>query len=157
MSSVDTIYIAAALAMAFLAIRNPRGLLWIAGLAASYFISGAYWRAGGGNAELVAGLCDATLAVLILIFHQRLWEMWIALIVVLCGIVNFVFLGGAILSPEPWPHEVYSYTLELLNALALFTIGSVSAFMWRGYTDGIAFHPRLHIFDFARARPGTYR
>jgi hypothetical protein len=150
MSSVDKIYIGVALAMAILALKNPRGLIWIAGLAASYFISGAYWRSGGGEPELVAGLCDASLVVAVIVFHKRLWEMWFALIIVMCGIVNFVYLATNLFADIPMAFNAYCYTLEVLNALALFLIGGVSAFMWRGYTDVIAFGPRLHIFDFAR-------
>lgn len=150
------IFLCVAAAIAMLSINNRRGLLWIAALTLVYFASGAYWRLGLPHPVLVAGLMDAALVLAVVIFGALLWEMWFGLIVLLCGLTNIAFLAAS-LAGAPWPHDTYGTTLELLNAAALILIGGVSAFMQKGSTDGLAFHPWVHIFGFARAARRAHR
>lgn len=155
MTLIDQIYLAVALAVGILSVRNPRGLLWLAAITASYFISGFYWRTGMTNAELVTGLCDAAVIVAMVFLARYRWELWLWAIQLGAVAVSFLFLAHNFARGTFISHETYSIALELLNALALITIGSASAHILAGKTDGRTFHPWVHIFGFVRPFNGT--
>ncbi len=151
MTVIDTIYLLIAGAVALLSIRNPRGVIWVAAFTAAYFASGIYWRMRGGSPELVAGLYDALIVTLIVIFWRQLWELWVGVAALLCLAVNILYLINNLSGAGLVNHEVYSITLELLNLIALLTIGGVSAFVQKGSTDGRAFYPRVSFLGAARS------
>lgn len=150
MTVIDTIYLLMAGAVALLSLRNWRGVLWVAAFTASYFASGIYWRIGGGAPELVAGLYDAGIVILIVILARQLWELWVGIAAFLCLAVNILYLVNNLSGAGLVSHEVYSIALELLNLIALLTIGGVSAFVQKGATDGRAFHPWVPFLAIAR-------
>jgi len=157
MTVIDTIYLLIAGAVVLLSITNRRGILWVAAFAVAYFASGIYWRLGGGVPELVAGLYDAAIVVLVLVLARQLWELWVGAAAFLCLAVNFIYLINNLSGISIINHEVYSIALELLNLIALLTIGGVSAFVQKGSTDGIAFHPRVSFLAVARSSDRTNR
>lgn len=150
MSWVDTIYLATAGAVVLLSINNPRGVGWVAAFTAAYFISGWYWRSPGLSPELVAGLCDAAIAALVLVMGRYIWEMWVGLVAMACMFVNIIYLVNNLSGAGVVPHDVYAITLELLNLVALLTIGGVSAYHHKGSTSGRAFSPWVTFLGVAR-------
>lgn len=150
MTWVDTIYLAIAGAVVLLSLNNPRGVGWVSALTIAYFVSGWYWRSSGNSPELVAGLADAAIAVMVLIMARYIWEMWIGLVALACMFVNIIYLVNNLSGAGVVPHDVYSIALELLNLIALLTIGGVSAFQQKGSTSGIAFHPWVSFLGVAR-------
>ncbi len=157
MTVIDTIYLCIAVAVVMLSVANPRGILWVTAFAVAYFASGFYWRSHGHLPEMVAGLYDTAIVVLVLLFARQLWELWVGVAAFLCLGVNIIYLANNLADAGLISHEVYSITLELLNLIALLTIGGVSAFVQRGSTDGIAFHPWVSFLGFARSTHRTNR
>lgn len=157
MSMIDTIYLLVVGAVILVSLGNRRGIFWVTALAASYFLSGAYWRSGGGHGELVAGLTDGTVILLIVLFGVYIWELWVGLILLTAMATNIIYLISTLTGAGFLDHAIYSVVLELLNALALIMIGGVSAFMQKGSTDGVAFNPWLHIFGLSRPFVRTVR
>lgn len=150
MTTIDAIYLVVWTAFAAASWRNPRGLVWLTALLAGYFASGLYWRAGGTQGELVAGLCDAAMCALLFWFGRRRWELWLWLLSQISLLVNIIYLTSNLTGAHVIDHEVYSIALEALNAIAFVLIGGVSAFKAAGKTDGIAFNPWVSVLGFAR-------
>lgn len=155
LSTIDTIYLAAAAAVAIVSYANLRGLAWLLALVAGYFVSGFYWRTGAPNGELVAGLCDAAVCGAIFVLGRYRWELWLWLLSQFSLLVNILYLVSNLSGARAIDHEVYSIALETLNALAFLLIGGVSAFQKTGMTDGIAFRPWVSILGFARPAYGS--
>jgi hypothetical protein len=150
MSGVDTVFLILILGVGFVAMYMPRALIWLAAIAANFFVSSAFWRMGLGQGELVAGLCDAAMVAGLVIFGLMVWELWLAGIFLVSLAVNIGYLYSNMWGGQVIPHEAYAIGLELLTALALFVIGGTAAFQRGGQTDGIAFHPWVSIFGIAR-------
>lgn len=150
MSVVDGIYLAVFGAVAIISWGNARALLWLCSLALAYFLSSAYWRAGGAHPELVAGLCDAALCAAIYVIGMKIWELRLALTSLAMLGVNTAYLAHNLLGGSLVSHEVYAVTLEMLNALAMAIIGCTMAFERLGRTDGRAFDPWVSVLGFIR-------
>jgi hypothetical protein len=150
MTLIDAIYLAVAAAVIVLSVRNWRGVMWVAALTASYFVSGLWWRSGAAGGEMVTFLCDAAVFLLIYLVGRKWWEVGLLGIQLLMVITSALYMAtGHIVG-----HEIYSITLELLNAIALLLIGGTSAFIIAGSTDGLAFHNARHIIGFGMAVRG---
>lgn len=116
--------------------KSPRAIGWIVALLASHTVSVLYWRSGGPYAELVAGLCDAAVCLLIYAFAKYSWEMVVWRMFQTMLLVNIIYLAGGLGIFYRVDHIVYSSILEALNVLILLTIGGVA---WRqpaGDSDG---------------------
>jgi hypothetical protein len=100
-------------------------------------------------------LCDAVVIVGMVIFSRYAWELWLWAIKLGMIAVNLLYLWHNLAHGTYISHETYSIALELLNALALITIGSASAHILAGKTNGRTFHPWVHIFGFVRPFNGT--
>lgn len=153
MSWVDQIYLAVAFGALLCSWRNWRGALWVVGIAASFFISGAFWRATGSG-ELFTFLCDAGLALAIYAIGRYRWEVWLLVIqtcMVITGLIYTAFPAIGV--------EVYQIALEALNAVALFLIGITGWRSFAGRANGYAFHHVRHLwgFGFALRRQGAQR
>lgn len=120
---------------------NPRGLAWLAVLTANYLVSSFNWNWDGPAPELVAGLCDAAVCLLIYLAGRYIWEMrvWLTCLIMLA--VNFGYLLHNVLRLGVIEHDIYASVLEVLMVAALAIIGGVSAFAEHGSTDGRSFHP----------------
>lgn len=131
--------------------ENPRGLAWIAVLTVNYLVSSFNWSLGGPTPELVAGLCDAAVCLLIYFAGRYIWEMrlWLTCLTMLA--VNFGYLLHNILNAGVFSHDVYASVLEVLMVASLAIIGGVSAFAEHGSTDGRSFHPWRASRGFRRA------
>lgn len=141
MSVIDIFALVIVCAVALISPRgNPRSLIWLAALAADYFLSGAYWRAGMAQPELVAGLCDAAVCLALWRFGAKIWEMRVLVLFLSSLFVNFVFLAHNLSHLELIDHEVYSIVLEVLNVLAVCFIGAASAGIREKRTDGRAYN-----------------
>lgn len=152
MTIIDVMYIAVAAAVAAVSVRNPRGILWVACLAASYFISGLWWRSGYTNGALVTFMCDTAVFLAIYSAGRKRWELW------LLGVQFCMVMTSLVYAIMPGiEHEVYSIILEALNAVALILIGRNGAYALAGYTNGGAFdHVRNFLgFGFAAGREGN--
>lgn len=150
MTTVDTIYLAAALAVCIVSYRNLRGIAWLLALAVGYFVSGMFWRLEVGNGELVAGLCDAAVCAAIFVLGRYRWELWLWLLSQLSLLVNILYLVNNLSGARVIDHETYSIALEALNGVAFLLIGGVSAFQHVGMTDGSAFRPWVSVLGFVR-------
>lgn len=149
---LDMFYVIVAAAMLVLSFRNWRGALWIGALTASFFISGAWWRATGDGA-LFTFLCDTAVFIAMYAVGRYFWEFWLLCIqlAMMCASLSFTAF--------PFELEVYQISLELLNAIALFLIGGIGAYSLARKTDGRAFDHVRHIlgFGFALDRQGEKR
>lgn len=150
MTAVDTVFLVLVLGVGFVAATMPRALIWLAAIAASFFISGTFWRLGWGQGELFAGLCDAAIVAGIVFFGVKVWELWLGGIFLVSLATNIGYLYSNLWGGRVIPHDLYSIWLEVLTLLALMLIGGVAAFQRSGNTDGVAFHPWVSIFGVAR-------
>lgn len=151
MSWVDKIYIAVAFGALLSSGRNWRGALWVLGLTASFFISGAFWRTTGSG-ELFTFVCDTSLALAMYAFGRYRWEVWL-LVTQTCMVITSLLYTAF---PE-LGLETYQIALEGLNAVAFFLIGITGWRAFAGRTDGHAFHHVRHLwgFGFALRRQGA--
>lgn len=153
MSPVDKIFLAVAFGALLLSFRNPRGAVWVAGLTASFFISGEFWRSTG-QGELFTFLCDTALFLALYALGRYRWEAWLMVIQVCMVLTSLLYTAMPSLGME-----TYQIALEGLNAVALVIIGATGALAWSGHADGYSFHHVRHIwgFGFALRRQGSAR
>lgn len=153
MSWVDKIYLAVAAGALLSSARNPRGALWVLFLTASFFVSGAFWRATGAG-ELFTFLCDTGVALAMYAFGRYRWEAYLLIIQTCMVITSLLYTAFPELGLE-----TYQIALEALNAVAFFLIGITGWRVFAGRTDGYAFHHVRHIwgFGFALRRQGAQR
>ena len=151
MSPVDKIFVAVALGALILSARNWRGALWVAALTASFFVSGAVWRATGAG-ELFTFLCDTGVALAMYAFGRYQWEARLMIVQVCMVLTSLLYTAFPAIGLE-----VYQIALEGLNAVALFMIGITGWRAFAGRTDGNAFHHVRHLwgFGFALRRQGA--
>jgi hypothetical protein len=155
MSVFQIIMLCAVLAIAWVSRRNWRGLVWLAALVLNYLVTSTYWRMGGQNAEMVAGLADAAVCIAIYLAGSRQWEMWVWVCFLASLLVNFLYLANNLLAPGAIPHDIYSSVLEALNITALIVIGGVSASLEGGYSNGWASRPWRTVFGLVRPFVGA--
>lgn len=149
-SPFQVIMLCLMLGAAWVSRRHWRGIIWLSVQAAVFLASSAWWNLGGGQPELVAGLFDALVCVLIYRFGRSLWECWVwAAFLAMLG-TNFVYLGHNIAGLEIIPHDAYATLLEVLNFAALTTIGVVSGMAHSGKVNGSPFHPWRTVFGIVR-------
>lgn len=112
-----------AIIAALIAWGNWRAIAWLAVLQVSIAVSVAYWKSGLPYGELVAGLCDALVCLGIYFFGRFRWEMWIWRLAQAMVLVNIVYLLGNVGIFTLTPHDVYSTILEIINWIAIASIG----------------------------------
>lgn len=132
---------------------NRRGIAWVLAGQISLYVSVAYWRSGLDYPEAVAALCDASICAAILFFAKRRWELWVCAIFQTSMLVNMIYLFSHIFGFPQIDHVIYSSVLEVLNLLALITIGVVMAFNRSGISDVRAFDLRIGLLRFAPRVP----
>ncbi len=132
------VMLALILVAACISIRNRRGLAWIGALALDYTISVAYWRTGLPWGEVVTGACDAAVCFTIYGYYRQRWELVVYGTFLASLAVDIYFLAGNLAVHTPWgqmisiSQDTYGSLLELLNLLALLSIGGVSIVQLRG-------------------------
>lgn len=142
---VDAIILGIALAAAVVSVNHMRGLLWIAAVCASFYLSGLYWDSGLPEPALVGGMCDAIVCLSLFFLASKIWEFW------LWGIMlASVFVNCMLLAVDGEYLLFLSICLEVLTAAALFLVLGISGFVRRGKTNVVAFHSWRHILGFAR-------
>ena len=120
----------AALAAGIVSYKQPRALLWICALAASFVLSVGYLYLPKPDSWImpsaVAATCDALVCATIYIFGKQRWEtVWLYRIVLASVAVNVLYTTGATLGYPPIPpQEVYAIILEVINYVALLLIAS---------------------------------
>lgn len=155
MSPVDKIYVAIAIPVLILSVRNWRGVLWLACLMVSFFLSGAWWRAHGFvHGELFTLLCDTAVFLAIYAAGRHWWEFALLCVQLLMVAASLSFATYNFIGGSPSGLEVYQITLEALNALSLFLIGGIGAYTLVGRTHGVAFDNVRHLFGFGFADRG---
>lgn len=109
---------------AFFAWGNWRAIGWIVALLIDHAVSVAYWDTGLPYAELVAGLCDASVCLVIYALARAEWEIKV-LYRLFQGmvLVNMLYLAGNLDIAPKIDHVVYSSLLEVINVLILLSIG----------------------------------
>lgn len=150
MTAVDLTLFAGVFVSALFARENKRGLLWLALLLFSYILSSTFWRSGWSEAEIVAGVCDAFICFSIFLLGREIWELWLWRIFQASLLVNIMYLASNVFDMGFISHEAYSITLEALNWLAILFVGTISAMMSKGLTNGRAFLPWISVFGFVR-------
>lgn len=135
--------------------HNWRGLLWIVVLMIDYMSSSAYWNANGPQPELVSGMLDASVCILILWLGRKQWENLLALIFLVMLGINLGYLAHNLAGLSFFPHNVQSTALEVMNILALASIGGVSSSIESDALDGWALRPRRPFLRFVRALVGA--
>jgi hypothetical protein len=150
LSIYNLIILSGVAAAALVSIGRPRYLFWLAAIALSYMVCVTYAHLGGESPEIVSALLDLCLAGCIAWFALRMWELWIGVMYVISGFVGMVYLSHNLMGADVIPADVHASILELINMLAIITIGGVAAFDKAGMVDGLAFHPWLHLFGRVR-------
>lgn len=150
MTAVDIAIFAGVLVSAFISKDNKRGLLWLALMTFSYLLSSTYWRSGFPHSEVVAGLCDVFICFSVYYLGRERWELWLWRLFQVSLLTNILYLANGVFSWGMVSHEAYSIVLELLNWLAIISIGTISAMMSKGFTNGRAFDPWVSVFGFVR-------
>lgn len=120
--------------------NRPRAVLWLLLIAITFLASSEWWRQGWPRAELFAGICDTLICTIAFRFAREKWEAVVWNAYVTSVAVNAVYLVNN-LTGGPMSHDIYSIILELLNVVAIITIGGTSAFDLAGMRNGRAFHP----------------
>lgn len=156
MSNWNWIMLGAVLVTAAFSFRNLRGLAWIGALALDYAISVAYWRTGLPWGEVVTAACDASVCFVIYHYYRQRWELVVYGAFLASLAVDIFFLAGNLAVNTPWgrmisiSQDTYGSLLELLNLLALLSIGGVSIVQLRG-ANVLALRPDRGLDRVARA------
>ncbi len=125
--------------------RNWRATGWIAALAGSFLASSFYWRTGLPYGEFFAGICDATVCLLIYAFGKYRWELAVWRMFQAMLLVNILYLAGNIGIFYRVDHVFYASILEALNILILLTIGGVAVLQRIGSNGSfLSSWPRVH-------------
>lgn len=111
---------------ALVAWGNWRAIGWLAALQISIAVSVAYWKSGLPYGEAVAGGCDAAVCLGIYFFGKYLWEMWVWRLAQLMLLVNLCYLAGNVGIFYNIDHDVYSSILEVINWIAIASIGGTA-------------------------------
>jgi hypothetical protein len=154
MSGYHLAILLAAIVTGFASYRQPRALVWIGALAASFTVSvtylympkpywpGMWWPPASG----VAMLCDAAVCVALYVFSRERWEAILYGIVLTSVAVNFFYTAGSVAGFPPIPpHEVYAIVLEALNYLALLLIGGTGIMTQIEARNGLSFLDRIGV------------
>lgn len=155
MSVFQIIMLCVVLSVAWVSRQNVRGLVVLGALITDYLVSSTWWDLGGGAPELVAGLCDAAVCLVLWRFGRKLWECWVWLVFLTMLGINFVYLANNLTALHLIPHNVYASVLEVMNLVALALIGGVSAYERSGNTGGRAWHPWRSVFGLSRSFAGS--
>jgi len=146
----NLIILSGAAAAALIAWGNWRYVAWIGAMIASYVISVLYWDFSLPRAEFIAGTCDFLVCLAIFFFAAYRWELWLWRVMQVSLLVNIIYLASNLFGWSVLDHIVYSSALEIINVIAILIIGGTAAFEKAGMTDGLAFHPWMHVFGFVR-------
>lgn len=120
----------AAVLTAWVAWRTPRGVFWVACLAASFIVSVAYlhapkpWGVWLPPQPGIAMLCDAAVVVAIYAYGREKWEtVGLRWLLMLSVTLNFVQTAAHIVGfPPIIEQDTYGILLEGINYLALAVI-----------------------------------
>ncbi len=153
MSVWNVLILSGAAAAALIAWGDRRFIGWLALIVVTYLASVAYWDVKGPYAEAVGFLFDAFLVAALCLRGQYRWEMRLALLYLISAFINMAYLAHNLVGAGLIPHDAHGAALELVNILAIFTIGFTAAFGRAGYTDGRAFDRWVHIFGVVRHVP----
>lgn len=131
--------------------ESPLYLRWLLAIVATYVASVLYWDSGGPYPEAFGFMCDCLLVVAFSVAGRYVWEARVAFLFLCSAFVNMAYLAHNLVGAAIVPHDVHGAILEVINILAIGTIGTTAAFDRAGIRDGHAFDPWLHIFG--RMRP----
>jgi len=131
--------------------ESPLYLRWLGAIIATYIASVLYWDARGPYAEAFGFMCDCILVIAFVVAGRYKWEAWVAFLFLCSAFVNMAYLAHNLIGADILPHDVHGAILEVINILAIVTIGATAAFDRAGARDGRAFDPWLHILG--RVRP----
>lgn len=110
-----------ALITALISFRLPRAWRWIAAGAASFVASTAYYRYGLPYYPAFTLVCDASVCLAVYAFAKERWEERIYNIFQLSVLISLLYMSNVIAD-----HWLYIVCLELLNWVALLTIGGTA-------------------------------
>ncbi len=152
MSVYNVIILLGAASAALVALdgRPVRYLAWLAAIVVAYVVSVLYWDARLPYPEAFGFLCDALLVSAFLVAGRYIWEARVALLFLISTFINMAYLAHNIVGASIVPHDVHGAVLELINALAIGTIGAAAAFDRAGHYDARSLGPWVHIFGFVR-------
>ncbi len=123
---------------------------WLLAIVLTYIASVIYWDARGPYAEAFGFFCDAVLVVAFTWAGKYVWEGRVAFLYLCSAFVNMAYLAHNLVDARLIPHDVHGAILEIINILAIGTIGITAAFDQAGSRNGRAFDPWLHIFGIVR-------
>lgn len=139
-----SIYQTAILILALIAILvswgNWRAIGWLVAGQVSIAVSVAYWKTGWPYGELIAGLCDASVCLMIYALGRYRWEMALWRLFQTMVLVNLIYLSSRLGLIPAIDHDAYSSVLEILNVVIIFLAGG-SAALQRINGSGRAFSP----------------
>lgn len=141
MSIYEISLIIGAMLTALLSWGNPRGVAWIAAITADLMLSTAYWRAELPYAEVVTGLCDASICLGIYFVGRYKWEMWLWRLYQASVLISILYLAVHVFQVPSIDQDVYSGMLEAVNWIALVSIGTASILQVTGPSNVVAFRP----------------
>lgn len=121
MSEYQTALVIGALITAIIAFRLPRAWRWIAAGAASFVASTAYYRYGLPYYPAFTLVFDASVCLAVYAFAKERWEERIYNIFQLSVLISLLYMSNVIAD-----HWLYIVCLELLNWVALLTIGGTA-------------------------------
>lgn len=127
-----------AVIVAFLSWRIPRAWLWIGLGAANFAVTAIYEKYGFPMPPFLTAMCDATMCLIIYRFAEQRWEIWLFRLFqgsVLAGICYFFM---AYVMGNTAGHLTYVVVLEIINWLALITIGGTAVLEWGGSHGSLA-------------------
>lgn len=145
MTEVDISLLLAALIVAAVSWKNPRGILWIGVAALSYINATIAWRLSLPYAEAITGIGDTAVCLCVYFAARFRWELWIWRLFQASLGVSVVYLAANIHVVPPIDHTFYSVVLEGINWLLLLLIGGVSAGQWIGAANARALRPRRYV------------
>ena len=131
--------------------ESPVYLRWLIAIIATYLASVLYWDARAPYAEAFGFLCDCILVLAFVFAGKYVWEAWVAFLYLCSAFVNLAYLAHNLVGAGIIPHDVHGAVLEVINILAIATIGTTAAFDRAGSRNGRAFDPWLYVFG--RMRP----
>lgn len=120
-----TLLIMAVLVMA-VSSKLPRAWLWIGAGIASATASAMYWNVGGPYHPVFTFFCDSIVCLLIYAGARERWELKIYFLFKTSVFVSVVYFASTHLLKLQVPPVLYASLLELVNALALLTIGGTA-------------------------------
>lgn len=114
-----------ALSASWVSRENLRGILWIVASQIAFWLPVLYWDFSLPLPMLFVAICDATIVYALYKYGEERWEEWL-MIIYLFSILTSFSAQAITLMDQTFNIYAYSWSLYILNWLAVFLVGTTS-------------------------------